>query len=744
MHYNKFENTVKEVCQIYYSRPNELLDVHLQNVANLCGEFASEFTSRELGELLGWLHDAGKMTNRFQNVLKKQESNINHAIIGSLIGSCPGFDKILNSDLETMTAVTDVVLAHHSEIIQELGMKTIPRNWNKLFYDKKYAVESDDEFKKICSEYLTKIKAGQIKSIDYVLSKENFANNLQKMLFIRMLLSCLVDADYSSVASFYNKNYLHENTYNIQDHIDNFSEKQKDYKATLVKNNSCVDLMHKLREYVYEQCSLASNSPPGLFTLTAPTGTAKTMGMLNFALNHAKKYNKKRIIVVLPYLSIIDQQVKLLSEIFDEEYVIEDDSQIQYNRNDSELISRWTAPIIVSTMVKTFETMFSNNVQSLRKLHNLNNSVILIDECQSIPPHVLNSTMETLKELTIRYGCTVVLASATPPDYASRKGLEWWSTDVHEIIHDVPCLYRQYEVAKQMNVDWNTSKDMDIDELIELINSNDDVGCVVNTKSMAQKIYEKLDTAYLISTNLCSAHRSDNLANVKRLQSLNKPVKVISTQCIEAGVDISFENMFRELAPLQGVVQAAGRCNRNGNTVGNVTIFSLQNAKSPDVNYHNSTNITKSILTHVDLSNLTNIDALCKYYARLYKTYGFEYDSQELVKAINQYKFKDVDEKYNIIEEKEQINLIVPYSGQIKKYDEFVKVFNTNNGVVSMNDIKNIQSITVNTYEKISSLCKQVFIKTKQNPDGVPSSYYLLVNTSDVYYDEQMGLQIKT
>lgn len=731
------------MCHIYYSRPNELLYTHLQNVAKLCGEFTSEFTSKELGELLGWLHDAGKMTNRFQNVLKKQETNVNHAVVGSLIGSCPGFDKILHSDSETMTAVTDVVLAHHSEIIQELGMKMIPRDWNRLFYDKKYAVESDDEFKKICSEYLTKIKSGQIKSIDYVLNQEGFTNNLQKMLFVRMLLSCLVDADYSSVASFYNKNYLHENTYSIQDNIDVLINKQQSYKQLLSESHSCVDLMQTLREYVYNQCIQAANLLPGLFTLTAPTGTAKTMGMLSFALNHAKKYNKKRIIVVLPYLSIIDQQVKLISDIFGKEYIIEDDSQVECNRNDAELVSRWTAPIIVSTMVKTFETMFANNVQSLRKLHNLNNSVILIDEYQSIPPHVLNSTMETLKELTSKYGCTVLLASATPPDYANRKGLEWWNTNVKEIIQDVPFLYKQYEIAKKMNVNWNTSKDINIDELVKLINSKNDVGCIVNTKSMAQKIYEKLDNAYLISTNLCSAHRSDNIAKIKFLQSLNKPVRVISTQCIEAGVDISFTNVFRELAPLQGIVQSAGRCNRNGNAVGNVTIFSLQGAKSPDVDYHNSKNITKSILPYIDLSNLTNIDALCKYYARLYQTYGFEYDSQELVKAINQYKFKDVNEKYNIIKEKEQINLIVPYPGQINKYDEFVRMFNSNGGVVSIKDIKSIKTITVSTHKDVASLFKQVLIKTKQNPDGVPSNYYLLVNTSDVYYDEQMGLQIK-
>ena len=148
-------------------------------------------------------------------------------------------------------------------------------------------------------------------------------------------------------------------------------------------------------------------------------------------------------------------------------------------------------------------------------------------------------------------------------------------------------------------------------------------------------------------------------------------------------------------------------------------------------------------MPYIDLSNLTNIDALCKYYARLYQTYGFEYDSQELVKAINQYKFKNVNEEYNIIKEKEQINLIVPYSGQINKYDEFVRMFNSNGGVVSIKDIKSIKTITVSTYKDVASLFKQVLIKTKQNPDGVPSNYYLLVNTSDVYYDEQMGLQIK-
>ena len=740
----------------YYSRYNsfgdkEKLMDHLSSVAKLSGDYCSIFTKREIGEFLGYLHDAGKMTNRFQNVLNKKETNINHAIIGGILANIPGFETLCKTDNQTMDLLTDIIIAHHSEIVSNsIGLKEKPYSWDDKIMDKTYAVQNDAELQEICKKYATMISNHEIPYISQTLAQEHLNGDLEKMLFARMLLSCLVDADYSSSAKFSNKNYLNETEKNI-DYNKCLLDLEK-YRNSITAGTDQSTGMNAIRSKVYDYCSITPkiSGQGGLYTLTAPTGSAKTLGMIKWALNCAKTYKKNRIFTVLPFLSIISQTTETYEKIFGSEYVLEDDSQVERISNtEREIASRWTHPIIVPTMVKFLETLFSSNATNLRRLHNICNSVIIFDEFQSIPPHLLTCTLNTLRELSKRYGCIILFSSASPPNFTTRKGLEWWDTETTEIVNNVDDLYYEYSTVKKLNIVWDLNNKKSIDCIAQKVASNENSCVIVNTKKVAQNIYEKLikqknkDECFLISTSLCSQHREHVIAQIKERQKNKLPVYVVSTQCIEAGVHISFKDVYRELAPLEEILQSSGRCARNGEFVGDFCVFVLEDEKQPDVSYRNAKEQTRAIYTSL-LSgiDINNLQILNTYYERLYKTSGFEHDDISLVKGINDYDFKEVRDNYHVINNREQIRIIVPYSQNLSSYNAFKTIYLDNDGIIPFSVLKPMQKNSVTSFDmKYKEYCKPIYIKTKHHPEGLNSDFYILMDdTLGVKYDDKIGL----
>lgn len=740
----------------FYSRINnngdkELLEEHLQKVSSLCGDFCSEFTKREIGEFLGWLHDAGKMTERFQNVLNKKETNVNHAVVGGIIGNInESFIPFCQTDKETMKMITDIIISHHSEIKQNNGDKSKPSSWEDTIYDKKYAVSSDEELKEICKYYALKINDGTINRLNYKIQDENF-DNLEKMLFERMLLSCLVDADYSSSAMFFKEDYL-ENT-ELQLNTNSELYKLEKYRNNLIAGTNQTHGMNAIRSWVYRDCSVCpeinNKVKGGLFKLTAPTGSAKTLGMVKWGLLCAEKYNKKRIFTVLPFLSVISQTVEIYKNIFGDDVVLEDDSQVEHlTEKERELTSRWTSPFIIPTMVKFLEGLFVCGAANSRRLHNICNSVILLDEFQSIPPHLLNVTLCTLRELARKYGCIVLFSSATLPNFSTRKGLEWWDDEVVEIIKDVDGLYNAYGKAKEINISWELKRKYSIKEMSKKISLHNNSCCIVNTKKAANKIYCELiklknkQDCFLVTTNLCNKHREKIIQEIKYRQKNKLPVYIVATQCIEAGVDTSSEFLYREIAPLEAIIQSSGRCARNGECIGKMTVFVLDDTSTPDISYYNAKEQTRVLYE----SNENDIDInklkyLSEYYEDLWKINGFEKDKQALVDAIySNENFIDTKEEYKVIDNNEQLRIVVPYD--TREYQEFVNEYMDNSSIVTMKSLKKIQSITVSTFDtSYKAFIKPILIKTTHHPEGISNNIFLLLkNTVGVEYDEKIGL----
>ena len=737
----------------------EYLNEHLRKVSDLCGEYCSEFSDKQLGMFIGYIHDIGKRTERFQNVLSRKEQHINHAIIARLflngkynnVEFLKGWKNILGVDEYTLKVISMLTACHHSEIdIKEEEYKVIPKQdeWNDFIGICKYSVSSDKEFQELFN-YFKK----EIISQNYNVHNIKKSNRLYDMLLIRMLFSSLVDADYSSSASFFNDDYIEDTTKTID--ANKCLENLEIFKKTrFVKSKHTK--MNVLRNQVFEECDNAGKTENNkILTLTAPTGTGKTLAMLDFAIQNAKKFNKKRIIVVLPFLSIISQTVDIYKNIFGDNVVFEDDSQVENEKTSREIVNRWSAPVIITTTVKFFESLFSNNANSCRKLHNLCNSVILFDEFQSIPSDVLNSSMTAIKALTECYNCTALLASASPPSLQYREGIEWWNTNTKEIISDVVKMYSDYENAKKLNVSWNQNTKYTIYELAKKIYQKNDIICIVNTKKNAENLYIEISKLnkdnkklFLMSTNLCSSHRKDIIESIKLCQTSHIPYIVISTQCIEAGVDISAENVIREIAPFYSIVQSAGRCNRNGEEVGNFEIISLDSESKPDIYYQNAMLKTFELAKNNDI-DINDLQSLDKFYKKLYKTTGFEYDKRELTEALNSGDFVKVKENYKIIDNKEQLKIIVPYKSQKNIYDNILFECQNNDFIIDKKFIRKSQIISVSVFSNsdvgkyIKQSCKEVFMKSKYNEPININTYILESETMGINYDENIGIVLK-
>lgn len=743
----------------FYSRKDgsnkEILINHLNRTSELCEIFASEFNNDKIGKLLGNLHDVGKATKKFQEVLNGKRVKVDHAIVGSIFLANIRISKLRK--IEKILAI--IIAAHHSELYFQVDC-SIPKDFTQPIYTndngKECSIENEQEFKNI-QNYIIKNK------LVFALTDNDYfdLNNMTEdelMFYIRMLYSCLVDADYTASAEFKNSNYLIESTGEDLNPLKLF-QNLLDYRDNIIKNSSANLEMNNLRNLVFEDCIRVGKESTNLYTLSAPTGTAKTLALLGFALQNAIHNNKKRIIIVLPYLSIIEQNTKIYKEICGDNIVLEDDSSTEYTEKTKIYSERWSSPIIITTSVKFFETLFKSKSTDCRRLHNIANSVIVFDEAHSLSSEILDCTLKVINELPKHYNSTVLFSSATPLNYNCRKNINW---NPVEIIKDVKFLYLTYSKIKKLQVNWDidtlkTYKDL-CNETFE-----DSTIYMFNTKKQALNMYNTLTSHYdesccfLISTNLCSQHKLDVINEIRTKLKNKELCKISSTQCIEAGVDISTTQMFRMLSPYQSIIQASGRCVRDCNEQGFLTIFDLDDSilnknesKFPPGEYKNSVLQVKLLLkNHNNYLNINDIDLLNEYSLLLYNTVTSSKDKLSLTKAIEDKDFKKVDEEYQLINSK-SLSVIVPYSKTKNEYfiikDKLEKNSFDNKMCLTKQDMKFCRKFVVNisNYEdkkNIETLCQRLYFRI--NNDLYATNWFILDDTLP-YYDEKIGLNFDT
>ena len=547
---------------------------HLSGTAKLCAKFTSDFCNRDWGWLLGLWHDLGKYSDDFQEYIKINSGFQEGDKLGKTDHTSAA--AILAKELypSLWPPVSYCIAGHHAGLHNWLPEPGIPGDLN-------------DRLKK--QEFLDKIRAkipsAFLEKINLTPPTGKQLNPHQVHLWIRMLFSCLVDADYLDTERFMNpesfeKRGKYDSLYVLNHRFKNFMKRITE-SAPDTKVNS-------IRSKILNDCIESGNLKPGFFSITVPTGGGKTLSSMAWALIHALKYNKSRIIFAIPYTSIVTQTAQTYRSVFGDENVIEHHSNIDDDLNSQKqklATENWDAPIIVTTNVQLFESLFANKTSRCRKLHNIVNSIIILDEAQMLPPEFLNPILSTLKGLVDNYSVSILFSTATQPALTGRIGGNGQFSfegippnSVREIVKDIDRLASDLKRV-EVNVPDNTTHTTDWQTIADELVQYRQVLCIVNTRKQCRELYDLMpeDTIHL-SRLMCTAHIMDLIDEIKRRLEENLPVRVISTQLIEAGVDIDFPVVYRAIAGLDSIAQCAGRCNREGrlnyeNKLGQMKVF---------------------------------------------------------------------------------------------------------------------------------------------------------------------------
>lgn len=724
---------------VYYARSEnnkgekETVSHHLQLTAELAGEYADIFDEKQNAQCVALLHDLGKYTVMFKEVLQHTRTGVNHAAVGAAL-------------LKDCVILATIVYAHHSEL--DWDINTILEDiWNgnreRDDIGKRISAVGKNEILKCLEIFRKENEFITPKKISWVNDISNkFLYCIEIMLYTRMLYSCLVDADYTASASHFDEKYLmlcKEKNMDADRQFNILTE----YKERISKNSKANSDVNKLRNKIYDDCVEAADRKSGMFTLTAPTGSGKTLALLAFALRHAVKRKKRRIIIVLPFLSIIEQNAQIYNDIC--ENVFEQHSATDYHKTeDNEMLriyaDRWSADVIITTSVNFFEGLFKHRASDCRRLHNIANSIIVFDEAQSLPIGLIDSSISVLNCLCDKYRCSVVLSTATQPSFGYRKNIKWNS---YEIIQNQKEIFRK---LKRNEVIWDIEKRTDLYDIAKKISNSKSCCAIVNLKAHCEKLYNYVkemcrdDSVYVISTNMCTEHRRDVIDKIKERLKEGQECRIISTQCIEAGVDIDVDEIYRSLAPLEAIIQSAGRCNRNGRLDrGKVTIFVPNEEKLyPDKNYEIAAMKVKILLSMYHDIDINDPEIIDEYYKMLFS--DNENDDKKLREAIENIQFDEVERNYKFIKNG-GVNIIVPYHPKQSLYDEVVEKIRENG--ISPSVIKMARGITVTSYDldKVKNLCERTFQKAyfDGKEKQIETNWYIL-SEPNMYKDS--GIQL--
>ena len=420
-------------------------------------------------------------------------------------------------------------------------------------------------------------------------------------------------------------------------------------------------MVNQVRSEVYHACLNVAEKPPGIFRLAVPTGGGKTLLAMGFALRHAVLYGMERVIVAAPFMSITQQTAEVYRDFLEEDpeqespVVLEhhsmaetgEDEEYSHGRVWSRLAAEnWDAPVVVTTTVQLFQSLFSNRTSSTRKLHRLANSVLILDEAQSLPPQLLTPILDALRHLTEDYGVSVVLSTATQPAFETIKPfVDIAPADM------VPGAAKHFQTLKRVNYEWKTQPALSWHTVAELMRESSQVLTVVNTKRDALALLEALDddSALHLSTLLCGRHRQRVIQEIHRRLDKGEACRVVSTQVVEAGVDLDFPVVMRAVGPLDSIIQAAGRCNRAGAlAAGRVVVFQPESGGVPMGSYRMATQTTMGMLS-AGPPDLDDPETVAGYFRRILPIVDTDRERiQESQKALD---YPEVARRFRMIDD---------------------------------------------------------------------------------------------
>lgn len=634
------------------------LKQHLTATGELARFFAQSIGAPDLAYFAGLFHDLGKYHPEFQEYLKGlRPYGPKHSTTGAIYAS------------RFLDLLALVIAGHHSglpapsELKERLNQAT----------EQKLAQEALASAEKDAGELL---KVPDAKNLlpPFLLQPDGDVR-LKTELFIRFLFSSVVDADFLDTEAHFEPERAAERgtTLYMAELWDRFSKNQA--QLTGRKDGA----VNRARHEIYEYCLDAASWEPGIFSLTVPTGGGKTRSAMAFALRHALIHHFKRVIVAIPYTSIIEQTADVYREIFGPEAVLEHHSAVSANEDDenspTELRARlaaenWDAPIIVTTTVQLFESLFADKSSRCRKLHNIADSVLILDEVQTLPTDLLVPILDVLQQLVDYYHVSVVLCTATQPALAEgplRQGFR----NVREIVRD-PQHY--FTSLRRVSYEFPLVQETwSWEHVAKVMCEEEQVLAVVNTKKDALALLDALgaeEGLFHLSTLLCGAHRRDVLRAIRKRLADGDPCRVVSTQVVEAGVDLDFPVVLRAVGPLDRVIQAAGRCNREGRRpTGRVIIFAPEAGGMPRGAYRAGTETFVAMLGKEGGVDLSQLDVVTDYFRQLYQAAELDgFGIQELRRQLN---YPEVARRFRLIADDTE-QMIVRY-GDIETVNGYIQ-----------------------------------------------------------------------
>ncbi len=650
----------------------ESVKQHLAEVAELASSFAAKFDATDWGYAAGMMHDIGKYSEEFQRRILNDGPRVDHSTAGAYVAA---------TSINAMLAYC--IVGHHAGL-PDGGVKgDIETTLCGRLYKASHG--SIPEYEAYKEEVIIPSLGNVPIEIDETrLGDPHYRNDLffSYAFFVRMIFSCLVDADYLCTERFMKgQERLSPAGVLLPELRDALEAKLATFYPPLTRVN-------EVRCNVLDDCRRAAEMETGVFSLTVPTGGGKTYALMRFALHHATQPGREfdRVICVEPYTSIIEQNAAVYREVFGEGQVLEHHCNYDFesDRGDGELnpnpmrlaTENWDVPIVVTTNVQLFESLYACKTSRCRKLHNIARSIIVLDEAQMIPTRYLLPCVKVLAELVKHYGCTVVLCTATQPalnDYFVREGLT-----VHEIASHPSTL-----VKSLSRVCYSSLGRISDEELADCIKQQRQSLCIVNSRRQARVLFDLLSesmsdtegTLFHLSTLMYPRHRLKVIASIRDRVRSGLPCTVVSTSLVEAGVDLDFGTVFRALTGIDSIVQAAGRCNREMRRSPNESFVYLF---SPEVNYAIPVEIMQRSevacgvipeLRNVgDLMALDSLEVVEAFFGSLYAFKSL--DDKEIVKQLSNYgrfgsvpsiPFAHIASQFRLVEN-EVFTVIVPTS----------------------------------------------------------------------------------
>lgn len=759
----------------------EPLERHSHNVAERAEEFAKWFVEKHQliapeVRAMGIMHDMGKCGERFQQRL--HDCRIHH-VDHWTAGAWMALHALGQQGIASALAIQ----GHH------VGLQSgHPNTINELARNPGATVKeglqlSDPDFRVVKNNFLSQGVEKPCKLASSICCRD--LPYCSWMLDVRMLFSCLVDADFLETEK-------HFNTVEVRPQRVNPPALDAAKALTVLPRyvrmlgGKSSKNMKFIRKELFNACCRASAQKPGIFTLAAPTGAGKTFSMLAFALHHAKEYKLRRIVVVVPYLTVIEQTAKVYREFFTkiaipDGYLVEHHSLAgirtetvtaegeEDNEDEGQRISRlaaenWDAPVILTTSVQFLESLFSNRPAICRKLHNLARSVILMDEVQTLPLHLSIPTLAVLSHLSEHYGTTLVLATATQPafqhldDEVRKNCPSGWNP---RSIVPAKTVCRLFAQSSRVRVQWpKDDEKLMWDDLASRLVETPQALCVVNLKRHARVLAEKIlaksdnggqDAVFHLSTNMCPVHRRKVLDDVRSRLVAKLPCRLIATQCIEAGVDVSFTHVWRSWAPLDSLAQVAGRCNRSGELfpeMGEFRVFNPEEEAYPDPVYGNAARITRAFLKGRDPKSWDLDDpALFEaYYRMLYDLARQHMDAkkaQEIAERIEARDFVGVAQAYRLIES-DTVNVLVPYDVEAwKKLCDEVRKNGFSGDWVRRAQLHSVAVFRNRPKMRVQDYVQPVPLTSPRRDGDVPKSAEWFMCYNEKQYNGQFGLHLE-